>query len=407
MKTGVLLLAGSLFFSGNIGRVKAGVTVDGLDVGGLSYVEAVERIRAYHVRVPLTVITPNGTFDAPVFYTDNAEDIVKSARRGGTYSVTWRREWVTLEDDLLALCEQNAREGEDARLLFSSQGFCYIPARDALVCRYDALVDDAVRALRDGERELHLIPVSRAPEITEQTLKARTRLLAEFSTSFRTDNAPRAHNIALAARLISGAVIGAGETFSFNTRVGARTKQRGFEEAPVISGGEFVQGVGGGVCQASTTLFGAALRAGLEIAESHPHSLSVGYVSPSQDAMVSSASDLKLKNPYPYPVYLMGNAQDGRVTFRIFGMPDGKKYRVESRVLFTLDPPPEQVVEGEEDKVMRAEKQGMASESYRMVYENGVLIERKLVRRDTYACVQGIREVKKPTPAPPPPLEGD
>ncbi len=396
IKAGALLLAGSFFFgifSG--GKVKPDVTVDGIEVGGMPYSAAIEMIRAHHVRESLRINAPKGSFCAELAYSDNAEEVVRRARRGGTYFVNWRRDWATLEGDLLALCNENARSGENARLVFSGHGFTYIAERDAVVCDYFGLVADAVAALRAGGEEVTLRTRTEKPSVTEEMLRARTRELASFSTRYNASNTSRSHNIALAAELISGTVIAPGEEFSFNECVGARTKARGFEEAPVIFDGEFVQGVGGGVCQASTTLFGAALRAGLDVVESHPHSLSVGYVPPSQDAMVSSASDLKLKNPYPYPVYLAGRAEGGAVTFTVYGMPDGKRYRVESRVLCTLDPPEEKIVEGEEDKILRAEKQGISSESFRLVYENGALVGREPLRRDTYACVQGVREVKK------------
>ena len=110
--------------------------------------------------------------------------------------------------------------------------------------------------------------------------------------------------------------------------------------------------------------------------------------------MVSEYSDLKFKNPYDLPVYLLGLAGGGRVKFTFYGLPDGKTYDIESKVLLIADPPEEKIVEGEEDKLLRAPKQGVASESYLLVYENGVLLSRTLLRRDTYAVVQGIRQVK-------------
>ncbi len=396
MKMGMLLLAGSLFFNLSAGRVKRGVTVDGMDVGGMPQKQAVELLRAHHVRESLFINAPTGSFFAPLDYRDDAEQVVRRARAGEHVFVTWRREWPTLEEDLLALCRQNARDGVNATLCVQADGFTYRAGKNAVVCDYARLVEDAVHALRFGGREISLSVFEQPPPETVETLKGRTRPLAAFSTRYSEENAPRSHNIALATRLLSGTEVGAGETFSFNAKVGERTKERGFSEAPVIVGGEFVQGVGGGVCQVSTTLFGAALRAGLEVVESHPHSLTVGYVSPSEDAMVSAASDLKLKNPHPYPVYFFGSAREGEVSFTVCGKPDGRTYRVESRVLFTLDPPAPQVVAGEEDEVVRAERQGLASESYLLVYRDGKILSRTLLRRDTYACVQGILRRKNP-----------
>ena len=240
------------------------------------------------------------------------------------------------------------------------------------------------------------------PAVTVETLKERTQPLASFTTSFDEENAPRAHNIALAGERVSGTTLLPEEEFSFNGKVGKRTKENGCEEAAVIYEGEFVQGVGGGVCQASTTLFGAALRAGLRVTESHPHSLSVGYVSPSEDAMVSEYSDLKFCNPYPYPVYLLAKTEGGKVTFSVFGMPDGKSYRVESRILSEIQPPPAEVVEGTANRTLRKEKKGIRSESFLIVSDGEREISRTLIRRDTYAAVRGIEERM---PAPLVPLE--
>lgn len=90
----------------------------------------------------------------------------------------------------------------------------------------------------------------------------RTQKLSSFSTRFDASKTARVHNISLACERIAGSVLEPGEIFSFNETVGLRTRENGFLDAPVIVAGEFVSGTGGGVCQASTTLMGAALRAG-------------------------------------------------------------------------------------------------------------------------------------------------
>ena len=108
---------------------------------------------------------------------------------------------------------------------------------------------------------------------------------------------------------------------------------------------------------------------------------------------------LKFKNPYDTPVYLLAQTGKSSVTFRLYGLPDGKRYETESRVLFRLTPPPAEEIEGEEDKVIRAEKEGLASESYLLTYDQaGRLLSRKLFRRDTYAAQRGKVQVKPPAP---------
>ena len=228
----------------------------------------------------------------------------------------------------------------------------------------------------------------------EERLREQSRPLSSFSTRFDVSNAPRSHNIFLAASRIGGTVVPPGGVFSFNKTVGARTQENGFEKAAVIQDGQFVEGVGGGVCQASTTLFNAALLAGMKITESRAHSLRVSYVAPSLDAMVSEASDLKFVNPYPFPVYLLAKAEGGEVSFSLFGTPSGMRYVTESKTLLRVAPPPAKYVEGTEEKVLRAEQEGLASESYLLTYdEEGNLLSRERIRRDSYAAVQGIVQI--------------
>ena len=406
-KIASLLLAGS-FFLGSCGggRLKRGVTVNGLDVGGMSQTEALERVREHLERLPLTVVSPAGEFALALDYADDGERVLKEAKKAGNYTVSMRRECVLLESFADMVCLLNAKEGKDARLEFDAAGFTYVPEEMGVACDRAGLIEDVSRALRGKETRVSLVTREVAPDVTVEELRARTQLLAAFSTKFDAGNGARSHNIALAASHIAGTVVGSGQTFSFNARVGARTAENGFEEAAVIQDGEFVSGVGGGVCQTSTTLFGAALRAGLTIEESHPHSLSVGYVPPSQDAMVSSYSDLKFTNPYAFPVYILAAAEAGEVRFEIYGLPDGRRYEVESRVLFRLDPPSVKIVEGTANRIVRQERAGLCSESYLSVYEGERLLTRALIRRDTYACVQGIEERVPMPPTPQEILEG-
>ena len=112
-------------------------------------------------------------------------------------------------------------------------------------------------------------------------------------------------NAVRAARAIDGAVIAPGHTWSFNRTVGSWTPDRGYVLAPVSYNGELVVDWGGGVCQTSTTVYNAALLAGLEIVERHRHTWSPGYVPPGRDAAVAQyATDLRLRNPYASPVTL-------------------------------------------------------------------------------------------------------
>lgn len=385
------LLLGNAFFL-NLGCVKQGVLIDGIPVGGMPYAEAEAVLRENLLKnlPPVVVHAPSGdlTLKEELTLSENAASLVRKAKKGQSLTLSYSREWADMETVLFDLCCENARPAENAELSFSARGFAFTPETPGLACDYFGLLKDVTEILdRGGEVTLRVRQYS--PAVTEKLLRERTQKLSSFTTRFDPENAPRVHNIALAAKRIAGTALAPGEEFSFNKTVGERTKENGFEVAAVIKDGKFVPGVGGGVCQTSTTLFGAALRAGLNVTESRAHSLSVGYVPPSLDAMVSSCSDLKFVNPYDFPVYLLGSVRGGSVSFSVYGMPDGKRYETESVVLARIKPPKPEIVEGEVG-ILKQEKAGIKSESFLLVYdENGRLLSRSRIRKDCYAAVRG------------------
>ena len=168
---------------------------------------------------------------------------------------------------------------------------------------------------------------------------------SKFYTSFNLDLQERTHNIKLATKSLDKTLIEPNAEFSFNLRVGERTEKRGYKKATVISLGEFTEGVGGGVCQVSTTLYNAFLTAGLTITEYHPHSLPVNYVAPSFDAMVSYGyADLKAVNCTNYPVIIRACVENNRIIITIKGEPLTEKYVRKSVVTEIVAPELPQVV---------------------------------------------------------------
>lgn len=214
--------------------------------------------------------------------------------------------------------------------------------------------------------------------------------ISAYTTYYDKGDVGRCKNIAVAACLIDGVTLQAYGDFSFNTTVGKRTKEAGFQQAKIIVNGEYVLGVGGGVCQVSTTLYNAALKAGLTVTEYHPHSLRVGYVNPSRDAMVSTGSDLKIFNPHAFPVYLSVKVTRDSVCAAFYGKNEGYRYEINERIIEEIPPPPPIVKEGEADEIIRASKEGVKSEAYLECYKNNRLLFRKRLRVDEYRPIQGI-----------------
>ena len=211
-----------------------------------------------------------------------------------------------------------------------------------------------------------------------------------YTTYFNEKEGGRCANIRLAAARLDGIALQPYGVLSFNGAVGPRTEKNGYQKAKVIAQGEFVEGVGGGVCQVSTTLYNAALLSGLEIEEYHPHSLRIWYVPLSRDAMVTAWCDLRLYNPYSETVYLSVRVGTGSLQVAFYGKPSGKRYEIESKQLEEIPPPEPTVIAGDKDETVKEGRCGVRSESYLKTYENGVLIGVKRLRTDTYAPQRGV-----------------
>ncbi len=147
---------------------------------------------------------------------------------------------------------------------------------------------------------------------------AAERDIGAYSTSLRGRTPSQVHNVTLAAHATNNIVVPPGGVFSFVKAVGTWTADRGYVKAPVSYDGELVRSWGGGVCQASSTLYNAALLAGLEIVERHRHHWPARYAPLGRDAAVAySAIDLKFRNNLPDPIRICGKVDDGKVTFSI------------------------------------------------------------------------------------------
>lgn len=143
-------------------------------------------------------------------------------------------------------------------------------------------------------------------------------VVTEYTTTYDA-KIPRAKNVQLASASLNGVIVMPGETFSYTNTVGPRTLERGFVVAPVYNNGEVAKGVGGGICQVSSTLYAAMKKVGIPATERHQHSLPVHYVPSGWDATISGTTlDLKFKNIYPYPMYIESIAVDGVLTVRIY-----------------------------------------------------------------------------------------
>lgn len=162
------------------------------------------------------------------------------------------------------------------------------------------------------------------PKVNAELLSSiRKKQVGGFVTYFRKGNLERTKNIMLAAEAINNTVVFPGETFSFNQTVGKRTKEKGYLPAPIIVKGELSEGIGGGICQVSSTLFNAVDQAGVHILERYSHSRSVPYVRPGRDATVSwYGPDFSFRNEFNQPILIRAKVIEDSVVIHVYSSED-------------------------------------------------------------------------------------
>ncbi|MEA4826067.1 MAG: VanW family protein [Clostridium sp.] len=254
-----------------------------------------------------------------------------------------------------------------------------------------SLYEELLKKINEEQKEFVLKVKEDNPKITKTILEKQgiREKISSFTTGFTSYNKPRNTNMRLAAGIIDGTVIAPGEIFSFNKIVGERTKERGFQEAGVFINGNLDTGLGGGICQVSTTLYNAALIADLEIVERSNHSLIVHYVPLSRDAAVSYGhKDFKFKNNSNHYIYIHANITETSITFDLFGTKGNKWVELKAETLKNIEIPIKYV----DDSTMRLGKtfiekvgqEGYESRLVKRVYENGKLVKDEVVSRDRY-----------------------
>jgi len=232
-------------------------------------------------------------------------------------------------------------------LLRQKAGFAYTVPRDAgfrpagkritLVPAVNGSVVDAARAAvavlaaggRTGADRRAVLPVrTSVPALTTEKARALgvKEVISSYTTTFNAGDAPRVHNISLIAAAVSGRLVLPGEVFSMNGATGERTAAKGYRTAHVIRNGEIVDGLGGGVCQAGTTMFNAIFFAGLPVVERRNHSLHISHYPMGRDATLNwPGTDLKFRNDSPYGIYITAKATPATLKVTLYSTSRGYK----------------------------------------------------------------------------------
>ena len=252
---------------------------------------------------------------------------------------------------------------------YTKEPFAVYPSENGI--DFNVSMEEAKSIISSEKKEEYTIPLKiLSPNVTTNMIgtEAFPDLLSTYSTKYAVSNRNRTTNLILAANKINGTVLMPGETFSYNKVVGARTIAAGYKEAPIYVQGEVVDGVGGGICQITTTLYNAVLYANLEITQRTNHQFVPSYAPASRDAtVVYGAIDFQFKNNRNYPIKLVCSVANGIANFQIFGLRQDDDCEVQINAYET-----------------GRTKTAIYSEAYKILKRDGKVISQELLGRDTY-----------------------
>jgi len=254
---------------------------------------------------------------------------------------------------------------------------------------------DMIKNKQEGKIYAKFLEI--VPRITASELSKVKEIIGSFTTKFDSSNVARSENIRVAAQKINGKLLMPGEIFSLSKAIGPVTVENGFKIAKVIVNNEFVDGVGGGLCQIATTLYNAVLMAQLKVVERVPHSALISYVPPGRDATIASGSiDFKFRNTTDAPIYVESYTSKNTVTVNLYGKNNHKAeiVKFESEIIekvpykkvYKNDPTLPQGVK----KLSNKPQNGLKVKTYMLVYKDGKLIEKKFLSYDYYKPVNAV-----------------
>lgn len=413
-----------------------GTTINGIDVSGMTRSQA-ENVVSYSllsarsdIKLMLKYDDMKWTFSGSDFEVTNEvepvltevlkvghegnflkrrKELNKIKKEGLAVQVSYKTVLGGLEQKVENISSAIETVGEQPQVIFDPNAekmFTLSEGKSAKVVdrgKLYSLIDEALQTGKEVEIE---IPVLEVPfEFDETEILNAITLRSTFSTSYASSSAARKNNVARAIESFNGKVVVPGEEVSFNNVTGSRTAENGYKQANIILNGAYVKGSGGGVCQASTTLYNALVLADVEILESNHHSLPASYVPLSFDAMVSEGySDLVFKNTLDAPIYIKTYHDDENVYVEIYGQQfgEGESIRTRAEFIKVLPHGGDKILQdtnGEySDKVIykgeyyrvRYPREGYESKGYVQYLKDGEVVDEKQLRHDYYWPQEGI-----------------
>ena len=283
------------------------------------------------------------------------------------------------------------REAKDA--YYNEEPFEIYPEVEGI----DFDIEKAKEAIKEDKEEYTIELIISQPKVTIMDLSeiAFKDVLSTFQTRYDASNTGRTTNLKLAAGKINGTVLASGEEFSYNKVVGERTIAAGYKEAKIYAAGEVVDGLGGGICQISSTLYNGAILANLEITQRRNHQFVTSYLPAGRDAtVVYGSQDFKFINSRKYPIKIEMTVSNGMAKVTIYGIKEDPEYDISiqtttiSTIPFTTVYEEDNSLEPGTEIVKQKGSDGLVTQTYKIIKQKGTVIEKKLLSRDVYNAMQ-------------------
>lgn len=297
------------------------------------------------------------------------------------------------EIDIEKIHEEIYKEAQDA--YYTKNPFTIYPEVEGI----DFNIEDAKKVLEDEKDEYIIKLTITRPKVTISQIGSEAFLdqLSIFTTRYDVSDVNRTTNLRIACQKINGKVVMPGETFSYNKALGPRTAAAGYRNAKVYEAGQVVDGIGGGICQISSTLYNAVLMANLEIVERRNHQFVTSYLPAGRDAtVVYGMTDFKFKNSRQYPIRIAASEKNGIATVCIYGIKEENEYtfsfstKTVASIPYTVKYVEDESLPAGTERVKQKGANGLKTETYITKMLNGKVVSTTILSRDTYDAMTRI-----------------
>ena len=375
------------------------VSVDGISITGMSREEARQTL-IDHYPWAMKAQYQDDTYEITNLMTvkiDGLLDEIYSSEPKNIYTLDASGLDTAVDQEIESMkarWNKAAKNGSISSYDASSDSFTFAGERTGIAINEEQLKSDIQSALSAKQFD-KVITVSASevqPEYSTAAAKQKYKTIGTYTTN-TTSNSKRNTNIRLAAAALNGTIVGPGQEVSFNDTVGQRTEAKGYQGAAAYNNGEVVQEIGGGVCQVSTTLYNAALKAGMKISMRRSHTFEPSYVTPGMDATVSwGGPDFRFINTSSSAIGIKASYSNQTVTVSIYGVPvleDGVTYSLEATKTETFDLPEphyeeDQTLQPGQEVVKSKGTQGSRWQVKLVVKKDGQVISNEVDHTATY-----------------------